>query len=784
MKILINSPNVGQPKLVAQGSRELTVAISSLSIGGAERIVLDWATRIYPQWRVHLIVLRNRTKEWSVPSFIRVTRLEDKERMEKLKNIPDISLRRVFQLREIGKEISHSDNPVCVCHLLNKFERDALLEGGAQVVTVLHNAKDGWPEGVECLSGSSQVIAVSEACAHDLRENKWEGPISVIRHIPPKRKIPADAREKFRREWNVPLDATVIGMIGAVKPQKNYLLALKILKEFLRKKDVYLVILGGPINTRHGRSTWESVMAEIKDLNLRSRVAMPGFIPDAAACLPAFDVMLNTSHYEGLSIATLEMLQSGVPVVASKVGGQGEINCDGLKLMDKNASIENWVQALTEKIQSKFEVPSWSDFPSFRLWTLAGIARSVKPSKKVLFVTANLNSGGAQRSLVNLVKSLKGKIPFEVTVAGNTTTPYFHEELKNSGVEVTWAGTFWNAFMYAENIVHKICTEQIGTVCFWNVDARLKLLIVKALGFTKVRFVDVSPGDYIYREMEEVVNFQNLIAFSNEEYFERINSLVLKYHGPAPEKCARKTVVIPNGITQAGKIKSDYAIKDIPRIVVNGRIAETKFILEIIEAMKIVWKKIPKTQLHIFGGAESFHQDYAKKVFAAGQDKRIFFHGVDFEARNQLAEFDAYVVLGLNQGCPNALMEALSVGLPSIGNDDGGTREQLINNQTGLLIKNCDPRELAGALERIIIDRVLAQKIGIAGREHVRKNFSIEKMSDGYRNLFDKLAHENSEWQMFLSKAISYLSVPAEISAFWKRKLKTQEQNQTEAIPA
>ena len=44
--------------------------------------------------------------------------------------------------------------------------------------------------------------------------------------------------------------AAVIGMIGAVKAQKNYVRALQILKALHEHKDAYLVILGGPVNTR------------------------------------------------------------------------------------------------------------------------------------------------------------------------------------------------------------------------------------------------------------------------------------------------------------------------------------------------------------------------------------------------------------------------------------------------------------------------------------------------------------------------------------------------------
>ena len=139
--------------------------------------------------------------------------------------------------------------------------------------------------------------------------------------------------------------------MGAVKSQKNYSLALRILKAVHKRLDAYLVIIGGPVNTREGRSCWESVVDEINRLELRHRVAMPGFIPDAMRCLPTFDVMLNTSHYEGLSIATLEALTGGKSVVASQVGGQGEIASDGLILVSEHATDDVWVDALEKGLQ-------------------------------------------------------------------------------------------------------------------------------------------------------------------------------------------------------------------------------------------------------------------------------------------------------------------------------------------------------------------------------------------------------------------------------------------------
>lgn len=723
MDIILPRSIAEQPPLFEASDNELHVAITSLSIGGAERIVLDWARRIHPKWRVHLIVIKDRDQEWPVPSFVRLTRLHNTDVIRKLE--------------ELGRAIAQSGRLICLCHLFNEKWRAALMKGGANVIPVLHNAKDGWPEDAGYLSTLERVITVSEASRNELRDAGYRGDVSVIRHIPPRWNLDGGAREKFRDEWNIPRDATVIGMIGAVKPQKNYPFALRVLREVLRTQDVYLAIIGGPVNMKDGPKTWHGVVAEATRLGVRRRLAMPGFIAGATRCLPAFDIVLNTSHFEGLSIATLEALVNGKRIVASKVGGQGEIASDGLTLLSPDEPPEVWAEALIEGLGKSFTPPAWADFPSYRLWTLAHIAHPYVGERKTLFVTANLNSGGAQRSLVNLVCGLRERISLEIMVAGNSSTPYFWETLRGSGIPTFRGAENWNAFDYAESVIAKACGERFGTICFWNVNPRVKLLVTKALAFTDVRLVDVSPGGYGFDELSRVDEFAQLVTFSAEEYYERLNALVLKYAGDHPPSCAGKTQVIKNGVPEV-RMKRDYGIHGAPQVVVCGRIAPSKFLLEIIEAMRLVRMRFLDAMLHVFGGAEADDGEYAERVMHDAATKLgdgAQFYGVDFDASAKFPDFDVYVVLGKHQGCPNALLEALAVGMPAIGNDDGGTREQLIDGVTGLLVPTCDPRELAAALTKLFADRALRERLGTAGRAHVLREFSMAQMVNAYAQL-------------------------------------------------
>jgi glycosyltransferase involved in cell wall biosynthesis len=725
LEIILFPAKVEQPEVYRPHPIELHVAIASLSLGGAERIVLDWVERIYPRFRVHLIVLRNRTKEWPVPPFVRVTRLGGT-------HLPE-------QLLVVGERIAKDNNPVCVCHLLNTKERQALALAGATIVPVFHNAKAGWTDGISLVAGAPYAIAVSEACSKDLRSEGWNGTTTVIRHIPKLPRYDPNTRTEMRHLWNIPQGALVIGMLGALKPQKNYSFALQVFKEFLFRQDAYLVIIGGPVNTGVGKETWEETVALIQELGIRGRVALPGFIPDASRYLTVFDCLLNTSHFEGLSIATLEALIAGIPVVASEVGGQGEITHDSLTLLPPESKESAWGEALRNALQQECIKPKWADFPSYRLWTLAGIARQVPPSQKTLFVTANLSSGGAQRSLVNLVKVLRERMELKVMVAGKSSVSYFLDELTDAGIGVARAGTQWNVFDYTETIMQEIVQEGFGTVCFWNVDPRVKLLLVKVLAFTEVRFVDVSPGEHSFEEMAAMEEFQQLIAFNETQFLERIDRVILKYHADIRAGYENKTTIIRNGVPICPKYKADYSIQNAPRVVVSGRIAPTKYLLEIVQSMHLLWERIPETELHIIGGTEYYHQAYfdeLMRLVGDDVDKRIKFYGPRRDVRELLHDFDAYVVLGKHQGCPNALLEALAAGLPVIGNDDGGTREQIIDNVTGLLIEGTNPEFVSEALWRVLSNRALAKQLGETGRVHVCEAFSMGKMVDAYEKLF------------------------------------------------
>ena len=710
-----------QPPIVQLPTLCLHAAIGSLAIGGAERIVLDWAAAASRKHQVRLIVLRATPVEWPVPDGVEIIRLAGADA------IPALT-------RE-GARIAATGNPHVLCHLLTGAERAALQRGGALPIPVLHNARQGWVEPAKALGAAPWLIAVSQAAAADLHAAGCRN-VSVVRHIPPRRKPAADARRYWRSRWQVPGDAFVIGMIGGVKPQKAYPRALRMLAKLLARRDAWLVILGGPIG-RDGLLAWQAVIEQCRRLDLCERVRLPGFLADASRALPAFDVVLNTSHYEGLSIATLEALSAGLPVIASQVGGQGELAAPGLHLVAHDARLRHWVDAIDLTHQRACELPSWREFKSARVWTLMHLP-PIRARAGTLFVTANLNAGGAQRSLVNLAVELNRLLDLQIAVCGDSSSTEFATELSRAGVGVWRTASRGDAFDHAEALLRHAARSAPRTIVFWNVDAKVKLLVAKRLACSTVRLIDVSPGAYAFEEMDATAEFQRCIAYSAEQYYAHLQRLVLKYSTRAPVKA--KVCVIPNGVALRALRKRLPGT--VPRsIVVNGRIAPSKFLLEIVAAIRIVWKRISDARLHVLGIGEPRHHAYASALLEAAGDelqRRIFLHGAAFDAPRRLDQFDIALVIGQHQGCPNAVLEAMAAGLAVVANDSGGTRELVIDGRTGLLLADRDPGSIAAGLLRLMTDARLSERLARAGREHVLRRFSMRAMSDGYRQLLER----------------------------------------------
>src|SRR5262249_25458629 len=155
-----------------------------------------------------------------------------------------------------------------------------------------------------------------------------------------------------------------------------------------------------------GLAEIDRLLGRVVKLRVADRLRLPGFVSPIEPALAALDAVVNVSRFEGLSIAAQEALAAGLPGVGTAVGGQEEIDHPSLRLVACSATAKDFAALLAKlPIRQLLEARPFERAP--RAWSIATFPRKACNARiETLFVTANLNAGGAQRSLVNLALAL------------------------------------------------------------------------------------------------------------------------------------------------------------------------------------------------------------------------------------------------------------------------------------------------------------------------------------------------------------------------------------------
>jgi glycosyltransferase involved in cell wall biosynthesis len=91
------------------------------------------------------------------------------------------------------------------------------------------------------------------------------------------------------------------------------------------------------------------------------------------------------------------------------------------------------------------------------------------------------------------------------------------------------------------------------------------------------------------------------------------------------------------------------------------------------------------------------------------------------------------------EGQSNAILEAMSTGLPVIATDIPGNRDLIVPKQTGYLVPVGDRAAFARWTNALLIDPELARQLGSAGRQRVLTEFSVEKMVARHAALYEEI---------------------------------------------
>jgi glycosyltransferase involved in cell wall biosynthesis len=191
--------------------------------------------------------------------------------------------------------------------------------------------------------------------------------------------------------------------------------------------------------------------------------------------------------------------------------------------------------------------------------------------------------------------------------------------------------------------------------------------------------------------------------------------------------------VILHGIlsqVDADKIRKYSSAKkdnETPQLLFVGRLSPEKGCATLIEAADILKDRGNRFQLIIVGDGPE-RSSLAKRVAAAGLGAQVTFAGWKLDVRPFYETADIVAVPSLRESIGLVILEAMLHGGAIVATAVQGIPEIVQEGQTGLLVSSQDPGELALALERLLKDCELRNRLSQAGKLYVTAHHTIERM--------------------------------------------------------
>jgi glycosyltransferase involved in cell wall biosynthesis len=309
------------------------LASMGMGVGGAERVVLALAEGLIA--RGHAVAVSGPGGPFE-PELARlpVERLLLPERGRSPRGVAEATARLAIALRRWRPDVVHAHN-VRVAVTAGAAARLARGPRRPPVVATFHGVRheEQWAASV-ALRAADAVVCVSEDLAEGLRGRGF--PPQRLRVVanavaaPPT--VTPEARAAVDRELGLADGAPVVAAVGRLVPQKNHARLLEAVALLAREHPrVIAVIVGdGPLRAE--------LEARAAALGVRDRVRFTGMRTDAAAIAQRADMVAFSSDWEGLSIAALEALAAGTPVVSTPVEGMVDLLAGGAGLVVGEAS--------------------------------------------------------------------------------------------------------------------------------------------------------------------------------------------------------------------------------------------------------------------------------------------------------------------------------------------------------------------------------------------------------------------------------------------------------------
>ena len=366
---------------------------------------------------------------------------------------------------------------------------------------------------------------------------------------------------------------------------------------------------------------------------------------------------------------------------------------------------------------------------------------------RILHVIPTLVRGGAEKQLALLAAGLPRE-RFDVHVAVLTHTGPLEESLRQAAVPVTVIGKRWKidpgAYWRLRTLIKGLRPDIVHTWLFAaNAYGRQAAV---SLGIKHIvageRCVDPWKGP-IQLSIDRVLARHTERIVTNSS---GVKDFYVKRGLPA-----EKFTIIPNGIgpfdpsnetTRESLLDELHLPPDVRLIGAIGRLWPQKRVKDLIWAADLLKSARDDTHLLIVGdGPQRWRLERYRDQNEVAD--RVHFLGERSDVPRILPHLDCLWLASEYEGQSNAVMEAMSAGVPVVATDIPGNRDLVVPDQTGYLVPVGDRSAFTRHTHHLLEDRDLSRQLGDAGRARMLAEFSVEQMIERHAALYEQLTADS-----------------------------------------
>lgn len=361
---------------------------------------------------------------------------------------------------------------------------------------------------------------------------------------------------------------------------------------------------------------------------------------------------------------------------------------------------------------------------------------------KILFASGNLCNGGAQR-VISIVSSYLAEKGYDVHLllfSRNEKEYPISEKVKITSIGNNYEEYSKISLMERIRFIRKLLKKLKPDIGIGFLEGGYALQLASCgIKYKRVASARINP--------QYILSSKSFRGRINRMWFGGADKIVLQTKSQfkmVPETWKERSCIIANPVSElALNNKCELYEKNCRRFIMVGRLEQQKNYPMAFKAIEIVKEKYPDVHLDVFGKG-ALESSLQQMIDQKGLADQITMRGWTQNALEEYTKHDLFLMTSDYEGMPNALMEAMAVGLPCVSTDCETGPSDLINDgENGYLVPVNDAEKFA---QRIIdiIEMPLDGRIKMADLAHItmRDYFNVDVICKQWETMLNDLIKE------------------------------------------